>query len=118
MISATELVPGDIINVSLGDNIPADIVLINTKEMKVNNCSLTGVFEELIRDSSKSTQNALESPNFAFLGTSCTDGCGKGIVVRTGAKTCMGQMALLSQQIEDQAEDSPGIAKDIQTFLV
>ncbi len=44
-----ELVPGDIVEVNLGDNIPADLVLIKTSEMKVNNASLTGESEEMLR---------------------------------------------------------------------
>jgi sodium/potassium-transporting ATPase subunit alpha len=42
-------VPGDIIEVGTGENNPADIVLIKANEMKVNNSSLTGESEELLR---------------------------------------------------------------------
>lgn len=48
-INAVELVPGDIVDINVGDNIPADVVLIKTNEMKVNNASLTGESEELLR---------------------------------------------------------------------
>ena len=48
-INAIELVPGDIVDINTGDNIPADVVLIKTSEMKVNNASLTGESEELLR---------------------------------------------------------------------
>jgi P-type E1-E2 ATPase len=42
-------VPGDIVEIGTGDNIPADVVLIKTNEMKVNNASLTGESEEILR---------------------------------------------------------------------
>jgi len=48
-INAIELVPGDIVEINLGDNIPADVVLVKTSEMKVNNASLTGESEEMLR---------------------------------------------------------------------
>jgi magnesium-transporting ATPase (P-type) len=48
-IEAIKLVPGDIVEIQIGDNIPADVVLFKTNEMKVNNASLTGESEELLR---------------------------------------------------------------------
>jgi len=45
-IEARLLVPGDIIKVKGGDNIPADMVIISCNEMKVNNASLTGESED------------------------------------------------------------------------
>jgi P-type E1-E2 ATPase len=49
-VESESLVPGDIIELTSGDNIPADIVLIKASEMKVNNSSLTGESKELLRD--------------------------------------------------------------------
>lgn len=48
-INAVELVPGDIVEINNGENVPADVVLIKTNEMKVNNASLTGESEEMLR---------------------------------------------------------------------
>ena len=52
-INASELVPGDIVEIENGKNIPADIVLFQCNEMKVNNASLTGESEDLLRDPKK-----------------------------------------------------------------
>ena len=52
-----------------GKNIPADIVLIATNEMKVNNSSLTGESEELIRLPDVKKKNIFESQNVVFFGT-------------------------------------------------
>jgi sodium/potassium-transporting ATPase subunit alpha len=83
-IEAKNLVPGDIVYVNLGDNIPADLVLLEAVEMKVNNASLTGESEDLLRRVNKTEPNIFESPNVAFFGTMCTAGKGMGMVIRTG----------------------------------
>jgi sodium/potassium-transporting ATPase subunit alpha len=62
-------VPGDIVEIGTGDNIPADVVLIKTNEMKVNNASLTGESEDLLRKPEEKSTNIFESPNVAFFGT-------------------------------------------------
>ena len=48
-LEARLLVPGDIIKLTGGDNVPADVVLLSANEMKVNNASLTGESEDLLR---------------------------------------------------------------------
>lgn len=99
-INATELVPGDIVYVSTGQNIPADIIIIQCSDLKVNNSSLTGESEELERTPETKARNIFESPNVAFFGTSCTAGHGYGLVFRTGDETVIGQIANLAQSAE------------------
>ena len=99
-ISAKELVPGDVVEVNLGENIPADLVIIKSNEMKVNNASLTGESEELVRIPGESARNIFESPNVAFFGTACTNGSGSGVVFKTGDNTVIGQIASLAQTAE------------------
>lgn len=99
-IPAKYLVPGDIIKVKSGDNIPADILLFEAKEMKVNNASLTGESEDLLRDVEKNHESIFESPNVAFFGTECTAGEGTGLVFRTGDKTIIGRIAGLASSAE------------------
>jgi len=95
-ISARDLVPGDIVEVNIGDNIPADMIIIKSNEMKVNNASLTGESEELLRNPDEKSKNIFESPNVAFFGTACTNGSGIGIVFKTGDQTVIGQIATLA----------------------
>ena len=95
-VNAAELVPGDIVEVSIGDNVPADVVLIQSSQMKVNNASLTGESEDLLRIPEEKAKNIFESPNVAFFGTSCTNGSGVGIVFKTGDSTVIGQIANLA----------------------
>ena len=89
-VAACELVPGDIVEVNIGDSVPADVVLIKSNEMKVNNASLTGESEDLLRIPEEKARNIFESPNVAFFGTSCTNGMGVGIVFKTGDSTVIG----------------------------
>jgi len=99
-IEARLLVPGDVVKVKGGDNIPADMILFKTNEMKVNNASLTGESEDLLRKPDQKTTNVFESPNVAFFGTMCTAGEGTGIVFKTGDNTVIGRIANLSQSAE------------------
>ena len=89
-VNAAFLVPGDIVEINTGENIPADVVLIRCSEMKVNNSSLTGESEDLVRLPEEKAQNIFESPNVAFFGTSCTGGSGTGIIFKTGDNTVIG----------------------------
>ena len=89
-IDTATLVPGDVVDIRTGDNIPADVVLISTNEMKVNNASLTGESEDLLRFPDIKNPNIFESSNVAFFGTSCTNGSGVGIVFKTGDNTVIG----------------------------
>ena len=99
-IEALNLVVGDIIQLKAGDKIPADVILFKTNEMKVNNASLTGESEDLLRVSGKKEKNIFESPNVAFFGTECTGGTGTGVVFRTGDETVIGRIANLSQSAD------------------
>jgi len=46
-IKASLLVPGDIVRIQLGENVPADVILFEASELKVNNASLTGESEDI-----------------------------------------------------------------------
>lgn len=97
-----------------GDNIPADIVVFQSNEMKVNNASLTGESEELLRVPEGKNKNIFESPNVGFFGTACTNGIGHGIVFKTGDNTVIGQIANLAQTAE--ADETP-LHKEIHRFI-
>ncbi len=113
-IAAVDLVPGDIVDINNGDNIPADVVLIKCSEMKVDNSSLTGESEELPRKLEDPDQNIFESHNVAFFGTSCTSGSGVGIVIKTGDSTIIGEIANLAQSAEVTEST---LSKEINLFI-
>ena len=83
--------PGDVVVIKGGENIPCDVVIYKSNEMKVNNASLTGESEDILIDpSQEACPNIFESKNVAFFGTQCTAGSGTGICFRTGDSTVIG----------------------------
>lgn len=89
-INAKTIVVGDIVKIKGGDNIPADCRIVECYEMKVNNASLTGESEDLLRRPDKTSDNPFETKNLAFFGTQCTQGVGVGVVFKTGDNTVIG----------------------------
>lgn len=75
----------------LGDRIPADIRIIYSEEMKVDNSSLTGESDPLLRTiDCTDPEKILETRNVAFFGTLCNNGKGRGIVFNIGDNTIIG----------------------------
>lgn len=93
-IPSSKLVRGDIVIVQEGGRIPADIRIIESKDMKVDNSSLTGESEPLLRSPEcTEPEKILETKNVAFFGTLCKEGRGKGMVFNIGDNTVIGQIA-------------------------
>lgn len=95
-VNASELVVGDVIHVKLGDKIPADIRIVSTQKLKVDNSSLTGESEPIGRTIDMTDENPLETRNLAFFGTLAIDGTATGVVVNTGDRTVFGRIAGLA----------------------
>ena len=114
-VDANTLVPGDIVKVGGGEQIPADLILFDCSEMKVNNASLTGEAEELLRLATETNANVFESPNVAFFGTECKTGTGTGMVFRTGDDTAIGRIANLTDSAE--TKQTP-LSHEIERFII
>ncbi|KAJ3280654.1 hypothetical protein HDU79_011482, partial [Rhizoclosmatium sp. JEL0117] len=99
-ISAKELVLGDVVVVRSGDKIPADLLVIGSTELKVDNSSLTGEADPQERQKRNTFENPLEATNLVFNGTLAVAGNGYGIVIRTGDNTVIGQIASLTSNEE------------------
>lgn len=93
-VDPSQLVPGDIVSVQSGDKVPADMRIIYSNEMKVDNSPLTGEAIPLLRTDQCTNPDFMESANMAFFGTVVKEGRGKGIVLKTGGNTVLGQIAL------------------------
>jgi len=113
-VLARTLVLGDIVEVKGGDRIPADLRIVQSANMKVDNSSLTGESEPQSRDPSDSTATVLEARNIAFFSTNCVEGSARGIVIRCGDNTVMGRIAALASNVS--SGDSP-IAQEIEHFI-
>lgn len=115
-IPSEKLVPGDIVEIKMGDRVPADLRILQSDEMKVDNSSLTGESDQLIRTNyCTDPEKILETKNVAFFGTLCTSGKGKGVVFNIGKKTVIGQIANLAEQA--QPGETP-LRKEIHRFVV
>lgn len=107
-VPASTLVPGDIVSLDAGDIIPADLRLIESSNLKIEEASLTGESVPVEKDSSIVFQEDVslgDRKNMAYMGTSITYGRGKGVVVETGHNTEIGKIATMIQTYED--EDTP-----------
>jgi len=113
-VVAREICLGDIIEVKGGDKIPADIRVLQSNSMKVDNSSLTGESEPQSRDAEDSKAEVLEAKNIAFFSTNCVEGSARGIVIRCGDNTVMGRIAALASNVD--SGDSP-IAQEIEHFI-
>ncbi|XP_017492512.1 PREDICTED: sodium/potassium-transporting ATPase subunit alpha-1-like [Rhagoletis zephyria] len=115
-IAAEQLVVGDIVFCQAGDRIPADVRVIQSNCFKVDNSSITGESEPILRtvEQAKAGVNALEATNLAFFSTNVTDGTGIGLVVATGDRTVMGDIAAIVTTIE---HGQTPIAREISHFV-
>jgi len=95
-IPLRDLVPGDIIQLSAGDMIPGDVRVLASKDLFVNQGSLTGEslpVEKLHDPEAKAVISPTELTNICFMGTSVDSGTATGVVVTTGVQTYFGSMA-------------------------
>jgi len=102
LVLACELVPGDIVLLSTGDRVPADMRLIEAVNLRTDEAPLTGESTPV-----EKTVEPLEGEmavgdrvNMAFMGTVVVHGRGKGVVTATGMATEFGKIAALLGEVE------------------
>ena len=99
-IPARELVPGDVVEIEAGDNVPADLRLLTAFAMRVEEAALTGESLPVEKDAElvlpESTPLA-DRRNMAYTSTVLANGQGWGVVVATGMETEIGRIAGLLQ---------------------
>ncbi|KAK6016021.1 e1-E2 ATPase [Ostertagia ostertagi] len=113
-VKVEEVVLGDIVEISGGDKVPADIRIFQARGLKVDNSSLTGESEPQTRSPEFTHNNPLESKNVAMFSTNVLEGTGRGIVILTADNTVVGRIAALTAQVS--SGPSP-IAKEIYHFI-
>jgi P-type Mg2+ transporter len=94
-IPAEEVVPGDIVLLSAGSLIPADGVVLDTRDFFVSQAVLTGETFPVEKEPGPVQANAgmPERVNTVFMGTSVRSGTARALIVETGARTAFGQIA-------------------------
>lgn len=104
IVPASTLVPGDIVSLDAGDIIPADLRLIESSNLKIEEASLTGESVPVEKRDHINFEDEVslgDRVNMAYMSTSITYGRGKGIVVETGHGTEIGKIATLIQSYEN-----------------
>lgn len=102
-INSEELVPGDIVLLFSGNKVPADLRLIHTIELKIDEAVLTGEslpVEKSINLIKKENLTPGDQTNMAFMGTIVVSGRAKAIVVETGQNTILGKIAKEVEEAE------------------
>ncbi|GAA2109127.1 magnesium-translocating P-type ATPase [Microlunatus panaciterrae] len=105
-IDVTELVPGDIVELSLGDIVPADVRLLTATDLECEESALTGESMPVEKSASPVRPGVplAELANSALMGTVVHAGTGRGVVVTTGARTEFGRIAegLTTRQLDTE----------------
>ncbi len=105
------LVPGDIILLYAGDIIPADCRFIETDNLFIDESSLTGesiAVEKTEKQSDEPVKDMYKAHNIGFTGTIVTHGKAVGIVIATGTKTALGNIATLTNQTSAKSSMEKG----------
>lgn len=110
-IDAQNLVIGDIVILEEGDTIPADLRLIETYNLKIDESSITGESLPVTKTPDADTEN--KNNNIAYMNTGVSNGRAKGVVIQTGMNTQMGKIASM---IQEENKDKTPLEIKIETL--
>jgi Mg2+-importing ATPase len=114
-IPLDQLVPGDIVKLAAGDMIPADLRVVQARDLFVAQASLTGEslpIEKVAKTRHPAQTNPLESDTLCFMGTNVVSGTAQAMVIATGGDTWFGQLAgRVSEQESEPNAFQKGIGR-------
>ena len=119
-IGSREVVPGDVVSVYVGDIVPADMRIVESKDLQANESTLTG--ESFPVEKSPNSLD-LQQPtpmqliNYLFMGTVIAYGSGKGVVLCTGRNTEFGSISRSLIRSHPETEFQKGV-KSYGTMLL
>ena len=120
-IPISEIVKGDILFLSAGDIIPADLRILEAKDLFVSQSALTGESEPIEKfaasNENDNVKSSLELNNLCFMGTNVVSGTGTGIVLNIGVNTYFGSMTKLIVKTKAKTSFDKGLAS-ISWFLI
>ncbi len=111
-VDSSLLVPGDIVNLQTGDAVTADVRVLSTHNLVVNETTLTGESVPVPKSAQALAQepgSIYDSHNLCFSGTSVVEGDGVAVVLETGSRTRMGTIAKLTVETTKESEFSKSI---------
>ncbi|PIQ68651.1 MAG: ATPase [Candidatus Taylorbacteria bacterium CG11_big_fil_rev_8_21_14_0_20_46_11] len=115
IIPDKEVVPGDILSLQEGEKVPADARLLSISGLKINEASLTGESESVVKVTDTFSNASLSIPdrrNMVFKGTYVSSGSATAVVVATGVDTVIGHVA---RDIQESDDEIP-LKKDIRAL--
>ncbi|MDR0961961.1 MAG: magnesium-translocating P-type ATPase [Mediterranea sp.] len=97
-LDITELVPGDVVLLAAGDMVPADMRMVESKDLFISQASLTGESEPIekfseVHEKHYRTGSIVELDNICYMGSTVISGAAKGVVFETGNRTYLGTIA-------------------------
>lgn len=98
-IPASGIVPGDVVVLSEGDKIAADLRIVASDGLMIDNAPLTGESAAIRLTAQMQEKSLEECENIGFAGCAVVKGTGRGVVFATGLRTRFGRIAQLSQTI-------------------
>lgn len=104
-IAASELVPGDVVLLEAGNILPADLRIVESANLRIQESSLTGeseAVEKMVKPLAEEEVPLGDRKNMGYMGTTVTYGRGTGVVVATGMKTELGNIAGLLQTSREE----------------
>lgn len=105
-VPEAEIVPGDVVTLEAGNYVPADVRLIESINLQIDEASLTGESVPVTKDASKeiaADAGVGDRKNMGYKSTIVTYGRGKAVVVGTGMQTEIGKIAEMIQAVEEEA---------------
>jgi len=104
-IAAEQLVPGDIVVLQAGDLVPADLRLLKTRNLQIDEAILTGESVPVEKSADPVSRDAAlgDRGSMAWSGTLVTAGVGSGVVAATGAATEIGRISALLSDVQTLA---------------
>jgi Mg2+-importing ATPase len=119
-VPLTHVAPGDIVYLSAGDIVPADVRILAARDLFVNQAALTGEsmpVEKFERAASETIRSALDLDNVAFMGTNVISGTATAAVALTGSNTYFGAIARTVAQTRETTSFEKGVHRFIWLML-
>ena len=109
-IDVENIVPGDIVKLSSGDMIPGDVRFLETKDLFIDQASLTGESNPVEKFAKcENAENVTDYKNIGFMGTNIVSGSSIAIVLATGNNTYFGSMAKSLYSVSEKNSFEKGI---------